>query len=153
MEGYVRPSEHFLDTLGGHASGRLWLPGSSQSPLPRPDPDAALDRIAAQVIRSKAKPAPSTTRSRPLEGVRRCLSDESVAQRSSGRLHPRHGLGTTVRNALGTRLDASVSPTRAKPPLIFCKPIMIQKCCVTLAHWYLEDGAAGPSRGLGQQSR
>ena len=25
-------------------------------PLPRPDPDAALDRIAAQVIRSKAKP-------------------------------------------------------------------------------------------------
>ena len=25
-------------------------------PLPRPDPDAALDRIAAGVIRSKAKP-------------------------------------------------------------------------------------------------
>ena len=72
-------------------------------PLPRPDPDAALDRIAAQVIRSKAKPLLQAQQDpvRWKEYGDACLMNQWPKEAAVAYTHA--SLGTTVRNALGTR--------------------------------------------------
>ena len=97
----------------------------SGPPLPRPDPDAALDRIAAQVIRSKARPLLQADRDpiRWKEYGDACLMNQwpeeaAVAYTQAIALGQPCGMHLAhAQRRLGT-------PRLAKPQVILCKPTM-----------------------------
>ena len=98
-------------------------PNFRRPPLPRPDPDAALDGLRPESFGPRSSRCSKQIRI-PFAGrVRRCLPDEPVARRGRGGLHPRHSVGATLWHALGMLNDAS-KPRLAKPQVMLCKPTM-----------------------------
>ncbi len=109
--------------------------------VPRPEPDASLDRIAAQVIRSKAKLLVESDHSPllwkdygdaclmnqwPEEAIVAYTKALSLGQPCGMHLaHAQRRIGNT--EAFQTAIE-------------FLQTNHDSECCVTLAHWYLEDG-------------
>ena len=111
-------------------------------PLPRPDPDAALDRIAAQVIRSKAKPLLQAQQDpvRWKEYGDACLMNQWPKEAAVAYTHAMalgQPCGMLLAHAQRRIGVADACQTAAD----FLQANHDSECCVTLAHWYLEDGA------------
>ncbi len=109
--------------------------------LPRPDPDAGLDRIAAGVIRSKAKPLLQADQDpiRWKEYGDACLINQWPEEAAVAYTHA-IALGQPCGMHLAhaqRRLGSSEACQTASDSL---QTNHVSECCVTLAHWYLEDG-------------
>ena len=110
-------------------------------PLPRPDPDASLDRIAAQVIRSKAKPLLQVDQNpvRWKEYGDACLMNQWPEEAAVAYTHAL-ALGQPCGMHLAHAQRRIGRPEACQTASDFLRVNHVSESCVTLAHWYLEDG-------------
>ena len=110
-------------------------------PLPRPDPDAALDRIAAGVIRSKAKPLLQADQDpiRWKEYGDACLMNQWPEEAAVAYTQA-IALGQPCGMHLAHAQRRLGNPEACQTASDSLQTNPVSERCVTLAHWYLEDG-------------
>ena len=138
---YVPPSIHVLDPLDWDAPCWLWHRSSQRPPLPRPDPDATLDRIAAGVIRSKAKPLLQADQDpiRWKEYGDACLMNQWPEEAAVAYTQA-IALGQPCGMHLAHAQRRLGNPEACQTASDSLQTNPVSERCVTLAHWYLEDG-------------